>query len=536
MTTPLPEQAKSIIKCCRNGQLAQLKELLSEGIDFQLFDSPLFAPLNTALKHGRWQIVRYLFKENNLPLNKKTPPIIAAAQYSKDNTTGLEIVFAHTGNTEAVDTQDRTALMTAALLGHEKKLTYLIKNATNVNATDHSGMSAFLDAVVNQSLKNCDTLLKNGADPHQITAQGDNAMTLLLQNSTPNPRLIKKLLQQQLDLNHKNNHGHTSLSISQSKHPKIYKVLQAHIEAEKQMELPIFAPSNPIEVAIQPEKNTIKQRPLNEEKTPTKSYSETADDRSSNQLQDTQSKQLSVELSSWFQAATSGNLGLLNKLKIQGLTVDEVDSKGCTALIHAAGSGNRAVASFLIQNQADIEHRSHNGSTALSSAIISNSKSVVDLLIKKQANPAAIGPGKYPYITLAAAQWNAGIVSILADAGAPVNTLDPSQLNLYHNVMLAAEYYSNIIKAKDTVRVIHHLGLDINQTDKEGNTPLHILCGAHKEKAYNADDSQIANLTHELLKLGALSNLTNKKGFTALQYAKKHHLLNTKGVIYSFMS
>ena len=126
MTTPLSEQAKNIIKCCRNGHLAQLQELLSQGIDFQLFDNPNFAPLNTALKYGRWQIVRYIFKENALPLNKKTPPIIAAAQHSKDNTTGLEVVFAHTANTEAKDIQGRTALMTAALLGHEKKLAYLL--------------------------------------------------------------------------------------------------------------------------------------------------------------------------------------------------------------------------------------------------------------------------------------------------------------------------------------------------------------------------------------------------------------------------
>ncbi len=516
MTKPLPEQAKQIIKCCRNGQLAQLQDLLNQGIDYQLFDEWQFAPLNTALKYGRWQIARYLFKESVLPFNKKTPPIIAAAQSNKDQVTGLEIVFAHTGNTDATDTQGRTALMTACLLGHEKKVGHLLKNTTQINAVDCYGMSAFLDAIVNQSLKICDLLLKHGADPHQVTLQGDNAMTLLLQNNNPNPRLIKKLLAEHVDLNQKNQAGHSALSLAQSKHKKLHSVLLAHIEAEKQMELPIFA--------SEPDDNIppAKPAPIQPQVTPKPSPAQPI-------------KQQHPDEQAWFDAAINGNLGQLNRLKIRGLKVDCIDKKGCTALIHAAGSGNRAAASFLIQNQANIEHASHNGSTALSSAIISNAKAVVELLLSNGANPAGIGPGGYPYISLAAAQWNAGIISILANAGAEVNTIDPNQFNLYHNVMLAAEYYSNTIKAKDTIRVIHHLGLDVNAPDALGNTPLHILCGALKDKNFKGDDSQLANLAHELLKLGASSSSCNKKGFTPLQYAKKHHLLNTKGVMRSFM-
>lgn len=517
MTKPLPEQAKKIIKCCRNGQLAQLQELLSQGVDYQLFDEWQFAPLNTALKYGRWQIARYLFKENLMPFNNKTPPIIAAAQSSKDQVTGLEIVFAHTGNTDATDSQGRTALMTASLLGHEKKVLHLLKNTTQINAADSYGMSAFLDAVVNQSLKICDLLLKHGANPHQVTEQGDNAMTLLMQDNNPNPRLIKKLLAEQVDLNHKNHAGHSALSLAQTKHKKLHQVLLAHIEAEKQMELPIFAMetevqnTKPLHKPVQPQSvaKPVKEAPVT---------------------------QPSAEEKAWFDAAIEGNLGQLNRLKIKGVDVNCTDRKGCTALIHAAGSGNRAAASFLIQNQAHIEHASDNGSTALSSAIISNAKAVVELLLNNGADPSGVGPGGYPYISLAAAQWNAGIISILANAGADVHTLDPNQFNLYHNVMLAAEYYSNTIKAKDTIRVIHHLGLNINQADAVGNTPLHVLCGALKEKNFKGDDSQLANLAHELLKLGASSSSCNKKGFTPLQYAKKHHLLNTKGVMRSFMS
>ncbi len=510
MTKPLPEQARSIIQCCRSGQLVRLQTLLAEGVDYHLFDNEHFAPLNTALKYGHWQVARHLLKENLMPLNKNTPPSIAAAQYNKDINTGLEIVFSYTGNMDATDAQGRTALMTAALLGHEKKVDFLLKNMTLINAADDYGMSAFLDAVVNQSLKVCDMLLKHGADPHQVNHQGDNAMTLLLQSANPNTRLIKKLLDEHVDLNHKNAAGQNAVTLTQTKHGKLHQILIAHIEAEKQMELPIFSTST--EPKAKQKKEIIKTK-----------------------KDEVESKELLPGEQAWFTAAINGNLGQLNKLRLKGMDVNVTDHKGCTALIHAAGSGNRAVASYLIQNQADIEHVSINGSTALSSAIISNTKAVVDLLIKNGVNPQGKGPGGYPCISLAAAQWNASIVSMLAEAGSQVGTVDPNNFNLYHNVMLAAEYYSNTIKARDTIRIIHHLGLDINQPNLQGNTALHILCGAHKEKDYRAKDSQIANLTHELLKLGAQCHLTNIKGLTALEYAKRHQLLNTKGVIMSFM-
>ena len=90
-------------------------------------------------------------------------------------------------------------------------------------------------------------------------------------------------------------------------------------------------------------------------------------------------------------------------------------------------------------------------------------------------------------------------------------------------------------KAKSTLRVIQQHGLDINTQNDQGNTALHLICGGSKQKRYRADDSHIANIAHEMLKLGANPKIVNNQGFTAIQYAKKHALLNTKGVILSYI-
>jgi ankyrin repeat protein len=407
--------------------------------------------------------------------------------------------------------------MTACLLGHEKKVKYLLKNQDNIAAIDHFGMNAFLDTVISQSNPILELLILNGADVNHINQHGDNALLIAVQQQNPNQKLIKTLLENQVDSTIKNIKGQSAFSVAEKKHPIIYKLMEKKIEAEKQIELPLFAASNVIESA---------QPKLTKEIDKANHISDSNEPRN---IPNNANQQL------WFEAITNGNLGRLNQLKVKGIGIDLTDNKGCTGLIHAAGKGHRAVASYLIQNNANIEHRSHNGSTPMSSAIISNSRALVGLLIANGAEVNGLGPGNYPYLSLAATQWSEACVSMLLDANADINTTDEAGMSLYHHVAIAAEYYSNTAKAKNTLRLIHQYGLDINIQNQQGNTALHLICGAMKQKKYNVDDSHIANITHDILKLGANPKITNNSGFTAIQYAKQHGLLNTNGVLLSFL-
>lgn len=486
-----------------------MQTLLDKGIALDDVNHPDFLPLNTALRNGRWKIAKFLLQNNTVPIKNEHPPLIAATQFRKDITTGLELVFAHTGNLDVINHKGRTALMTACLLGHEKKVRFLLKDCNVMANQDNSGMTAFLDAVLSQSAHIIDLLLEYEIDVNHQNHHGDNALLLATLHKTPNTKIIKLLLEQGIDCCCKNKEGKSAFSIAEKKHPQVFKLFTAKLEAEKQMELPLFA-DNFTEVTAKTEKPKIetpkpKPKPVNPSTDP------------------------------WFLAVIEGNLGKLNKLRVQGHNINQVDQKGCTALIHAAGRGMRAVASFLIQNGADIEHRSDNGSTAMSSAIISNSRSVVGLLLQHGAAAEALGPGEYPYISLAASQWNESCVTLLLEAGADVNTLDANGMNLFHHIAIAAEYYSNTAKAKNTLRTLLQNGLNINKTNAQGNTCLHLLCGATKTKKYQADDVHLANIANEMLKAGANPKAVNHDGFTAIQYAKKHGLMNTKGVILSFL-
>nr|WP_255590495.1 ankyrin repeat domain-containing protein [Marinicella sp. NBU2979] len=499
-------------------------KLLDQGLAIDEVKHPDFAPLNVALKHGRWKVAKHLLANQMMPHEHHCPPLIAATQHNKDTTQGLELVFAHTGDLDVTDRNGRTALMTACLLGHEKKVQYLLKSDHDIDVTDQQGMNAYLDAVISQSNVVLDLLLQQTVDVHHCNAQGDNALLLALQQRTPNAKLVKTLLEHKVDCTHKNQRGKSALAVAEKKHPSIFKLFVTQIEADKQMELPLFTDADPAEASAAPPTATIavdRQQPTT---VPTIAATTTAKTKPSDEV-----------TQQWFTAIAEGNLGRINKLLVDGVSIDITDDKGCTGLIHAAGKGHRAVASFLIQNQADIEHRSANGSSPMSSAIMSNSRALVGLLLSHGAQANGAGPGGYPCLSLAASQWNEACLSMLLDAGADINTCDDTGMGLYHHIALAAEYYGNTAKAKAALRLVYQYGLDINTPNPQGNTALHILCGALKSRQYAADDSHVANIAHEMLKLGATPKSTNHQGFTALQYAKKHALLNTKGVILSFI-
>ena len=341
-----------------------------------------------------------------------------------------------------------------------------------------------------------------------------------------NQKTIKTLLDNQVDATQKNLKGQSAFTVAEKKHPIIFKLMVKKIAAEKQIELPLFtaveAPTN--------DQTNHQQSPPSAQKTKQSNESiDTTNNKATNNTPSNTHQQL------WFEAINTGNLGRLNQLKVKGVGVDLTDNKGCTGLIHAAGKGHRAVASYLIQNNANIEHRSNNGSTPMSSAIISNSRALVGLLISHGAEVNGLGPGNYPYLSLAATQWSEACVSMLLDAEANIHVTDQAGMSLYHHVAIAAEYYGNTAKAKNTLRLIHQHGLDINTLNQQGNTALHLICGAMKKNQYSVDDSHIAKITHEILKLGANPKITNNAGFTAIQYAKQHGLLNTNGVILSFL-
>ncbi len=541
-------QNNQLFEYCKNGKVQQLLDALSNYDAIELVDERKNTLLCTALKHGQWEIFTKLL-ESNHSFSPVKPVLISACQYHKDDVAGINLALQFNSDVDAINSENRTALMTACLLGHVNKAQELLERGATVTTQDKQGNTALMEAVQSRNKKMVELVLKqssyaNNSDNSNNINHTNNAkessLTLAVKHKTPNEEIVKLLLEAGSDPELYDAKQHSAWLIAKQKHPKISRTIEKHLNSINQIELPFFtndyqteknqaSPSEP--VTIKPENKEleieVKSEPASPEKPPIKPifkpfiFSPEKPKKSNKQ--------------EWFHAAKIGNLGGLNRMIIQGIDINCIDEKGCTALIRACGHSRRAVVSFLLQQNADVEMRSHNGSTALSSSIIGNCRRVAGLLLDNGAYPGGLGPSNYSYATIAAAQWNDAMLSILYRNDCDIFIVNSQGQNLLHIIALAAEYYNNINNAKSSLQFLLDHGMDINAKDEQGNTPLMILCGTHQKK-YEVDDRNIASIAHCLIKLGAAPAITNAAGKSAIDATRLHKLQQTKGVLMNALS
>jgi len=491
-----------------------------------------------ALKSGQWQTFTTLL-DSNYSFNPTKPLIISACQYNKDDPKGIELALSLNPNVNIQNNENRTALMTASLLGHVNKAQVLIDNESSVDVQDNAGNTALIEAVNSKNKKMVDLVLTLDPDVNLTNHNDETTLIVGLKQKSPVEDIIKALLIAGSDPEKLDKSKKSAWLIAKQKHPKIARLIEKHLNTINQIELPFFSnnyATPDIEKATKNTTNQTQTAPI------IKPVETTAKNKEVEKPQPAvkpflfnKQKKKKTNQQEWFHSAKIGNLGGLNRMIIEGIDINCIDDKGCTALIRASGHSRRAVVSFLLQQDADVELRSNNGSTALSSSIIGNCRRVAGLLLDKGANPNGLGPSNYSYATIAAAQWNDAMLSILYRSGSDVFILNSQQQNLLHIIALAAEFYNNINNAKTSIQFLIDHGMDINAVDMNGNSPLMILCGTHKNK-YKVDDRNIASIVHFMIKQGAAPAMTNHSKKSAFDAASLHKLQQTKGVLMNALS
>ena len=510
-------KANHIFECCKKGKIQQLLDALAGSDQSEFIDERKNTLLCIALKHGQWQTYTTLL-DSNYSFSPIKPLLISACQYNKDDITGINLALQFNPSVDMVNSQNRTALMTASLLGHTNKAKELLENSANINLVDDQGNTALIEAVQSRNKKMVNLILKENPTIDHVNKLNETALIVCVKHKSPIEDILKSLLEAGSDPEFNDNSNKSSWLIAKQKHPKISRIIEKHLNDINQIELPFFTndykpkegqpePSDPTktETNIKIDSPTSQPEPISKPILKPFIFSQEKPKRNNK--------------TEWFHAAKIGNLGGLNRMIIEGIDINCVDEKGCTALIRACGHSRRAVVSFLLQQNADVEMRSSNGSTALSSSIIGNCRRVAGLLLDSQANPNGLGPSDYSYTTIAAAQWNDAMLSILYRHGSDVFIVNSQGQNLFHIIALAAEYYNNINNAKSSIQFLLDHGMDINAVDEKGNTPLMILCGIHQSK-YNVDDRNIASIAHCLIKSGAAPAITNNAGQSAIDAAR----------------
>jgi ankyrin repeat protein len=241
-------------------------------------------------------------------------------------------------------------------------------------------------------------------------------------------------------------------------------------------------------------------------------------------------------------AAQQGDVQSINLLLEAGADVDDTAPIGTSALVVAAHSGHGAAAKTLLDRGAD-PNRDGAGYTALHAAVLRGDLDLVKALLGKGADPNAVLTKGNPVrkygqeyaltvnwkgatpIWLAARFGEPAIVQALAAAGAkPEITAEDGTAPLLAAIPSSngqgdrRERYMTESEAAaippdedenltlETVKALVGAGVNINNVDKNGNTPLHLASA----RLYNTVVKYLADR-------GADLNVQNKKGQTPLK-------------------
>jgi ankyrin repeat protein len=199
-------------------------------------------------------------------------------------------------------------------------------------------------------------------------------------------------------------------------------------------------------------------------------------------------------------AASRGDIAVVQALLTKGADVDAKDNDGQTALLLASYKGNLQLVQLLLANGADVNTKANEGMTALMGASLAGSLQVVrELLARKAEVNAKMDSGKTA-LSLAANEGHIEVVKVLLDNGVDVN----AKWNDGETALISFSISGHL----DLVQSLLAKGAEIDARSKGGMTAMMFAAGSgHLE------------VLQELLAKGAAVDAKMNNGVTELMVA-----------------
>jgi uncharacterized protein len=232
-----------------------------------------------------------------------------------------------------------------------------------------------------------------------------------------------------------------------------------------------------------------------------------------------------------------GGLEMTRKLIVVGTDINSVDQYGRTPLHLAVRCYALSTVRLLLQSRADVNAQDQFGDTPLKLAVSRSSIDAMDMDLIKTILKAGSDvnlpdmTGATPLVT-AVRHQEIGLVRLLVDSGASVTVTDQNGNGVLHDIVKVADRSAEKSTAKPepkwvkqadrkpaprrvlkSVRIIGILvmaGADVNATDNDGNTPLHLARTRNHKQCIEV-----------LLKCGAKEDIKNFLGLTAADVSEK---------------
>ena len=223
-------------------------------------------------------------------------------------------------------------------------------------------------------------------------------------------------------------------------------------------------------------------------------------------------------------AGRNQDMDIFNYFLEKGVDPTAVDGEGNTPLIYASSRNSLEVVKLFEEKTKAINHTNEEGISALSRAVAGNSPEVVSYLIAQGADASVVddkGNTLMFYLADAYNPRNAAAfeakMELLAEEGVDFAATQENK----ENMLLLAVKKNSLPLTKKALA----LEIDVNQADKDGNTPLQIA-------ALRADNTEILEL---LVANGADTSVTTDFGESIYDLASENEILASSKASIEFL-
>ncbi|MCR4939953.1 MAG: ankyrin repeat domain-containing protein [Treponemataceae bacterium] len=520
------------------GQTGVAQYLIERGASTKAKDVSGATPLHEAVRYGRTEIARYLLEAGADPNAQdslgKTPMLIITPQDSRAEL--YTMLLNHGSNPNAKDLYGDTPLHIATITGMTTTIIEkLIKAGADINERNKKGVTPLSLAVEHKWAEHISYFARCGADIHAEDMEGNTPLTRALDSgfeiisklinsnnctsrdsygNTPlhiaiqknaNAELIKYIIDKGADVNARNRYGDSPLYLAVQKNFRAAgeqllahqaDVFATNTENLSPLKLALTAGGEILDwilsseiilasdgigntplhyaaewkldssVAVLLEKGANPNIQNSNGETPL-FFSVKSDSPSTIQL--LLDKGADKNMRDFLGNTTLhacvrwDSRDAAKKLIANGVSINAQNISGKTPLHEAAKAGRTVMVELLLSNGADINATDTTGKTVLIDALQSGNTELVKMLINKGASPhiqEMYGRNAYHE---AAESGSIELINIIRNAGG-----NPLSRDSYGKTPFS------LVLDKDESVIKAVLGSDMNLSDSDGNTPIHI--------------------------------------------------------------
>jgi ankyrin repeat protein len=187
-------QEPPLIQAAKSGDVAEIRRLISNGVNVNATDSSGFTALMSAVVDATDAVPDLLSAGANVNTKDNVEGATALTiACQRKNLQVIKALVNHGANVNAISKYGQTPLMTAAGTCSEPVVRYLLQNGAKVAEKSASGGTALFSAVVQGCVDVAKTLLQAGADVNVRTTDGHNLVELARSNH--DARMVRLLKQ-----------------------------------------------------------------------------------------------------------------------------------------------------------------------------------------------------------------------------------------------------------------------------------------------------------------------------------------------------